>query len=561
MVVRIEEKINFLRNRQLFKNLDPESLEMVAGRLGELKLQENELIINEGDEGDTFFIIYSGSVRIWKYEHGEEVDLAFLERGDKFGEEALLFHRKRSATVETTSSTVLLTFNEENFNWLIRTFPETKLNIRAIAESHKEARKQRFDWLQDHEVIYLITRRHKAELAIDLIKPAIAFIVTLLIFGLGQIIKSMFNQLFPFFIGLTILSFVVGVLMTLWEIVDWQNDYFIITNQRVIWLEQIAFQSASRQEAPLSAIQSVNVETNQIGRILGYGNINIRTFTGTGSLRLTNVDNPNRFREIIEELLLRVRRKTETAKSDRMRQAIRESIGFDAGSKIKTDVGIVDPDPEISTRYSLFKAREVLGDTIIYHRHWWVFVKKTWIPSSIIFGLLLLLSIPAFSGTSNIITIQVLLLIGTPLLFGLGIYWLYYFLDWKNDLYKVTRDTIIDSEKKPLGSETTKSAPIKNIQSMEQHRSGLLRIIMNFGTVTINVADAQLVFNDIYNPSQALQDIFYRQERLKFDEEEGSAERERQRMAEWMAAYHDVWADEQIQPENLNEIDEEEETN
>ena len=138
---------------------------------------------------------------------------------------------------------------------------------------------------------------------------------------------------------------------------------------------------------------------------------------------------------------------------------------------------------------------------------------------------------------------------------GFSLFLTYHFLDWKNDLYKVTRDTIIDSEKKPLGQETTKSAPIKNIQSTEHNRSGLLRIMMNFGTVTINVADAQLVFNDIYNPSQALQDIFYRQERLKFEEEEASSERERKHMADWMAAYYDVLETEQERQEPLKEDD------
>ncbi|MFN2145111.1 MAG: PH domain-containing protein, partial [Anaerolineales bacterium] len=139
---------------------------------------------------------------------------------------------------------------------------------------------------------------------------------------------------------------------------------------------------ASRREAPLSAVQSVDVQTTQLGRILGYGNVVVRTFTGTGSLKLTNVDKPKQFKGEIEELLIRVRQKSQVVEDKRLRQAIRESLGM-GGDSVKDPVfHIAAPHEEHTQKWALLRTREVSDDgkTITYHRHWWVLLMKTWLP-------------------------------------------------------------------------------------------------------------------------------------------------------------------------------------
>ncbi len=79
---------------------------------------------------------------------------------------------------------------------------------------------------------------------------------------------------------------------------------------------------------------------------------------------------------------------------------------------------------------------------------------------------------------------------------------------------------LIDSEKKPLGEEISRSAPIKNIISLEHQRTGILRLILNFGIVRVVVADEELIFYDVHNPAQVQQDIYYRQEQIKLNKEE-----------------------------------------
>ena len=61
---------------------------------------------------------------------------------------------------------------------------------------------------------------------------------------------------------------------------DWGNDYYIVTNQRVVWLEKVVGLYDSREESPLPTVISVSTETEPLGRSLDYGNVIIRTFVG-----------------------------------------------------------------------------------------------------------------------------------------------------------------------------------------------------------------------------------------------------------------------------------------
>ncbi|HNU83580.1 MAG TPA: cyclic nucleotide-binding domain-containing protein, partial [Thermoanaerobaculia bacterium] len=64
----------------------------------ERRLAPGEVLFREGDAGNEMYILLSGRVMISKYIPGAgEEALAFLERGDFFGEMALIDNQPRSA--------------------------------------------------------------------------------------------------------------------------------------------------------------------------------------------------------------------------------------------------------------------------------------------------------------------------------------------------------------------------------------------------------------------------------------------------------------------------------
>ena len=97
----------------------------------------------------------------------------------------------------------------------------------------------------------------------------------------------------------------------------------------------------------------------------------------------------------------------------------------------------------------------------------------------------------------------------------------------------------MDTEKKPLGSEVTKSTSLSNVLSLENHKLGLLGILLNFGVVRINVGDTQLEFRDVHDPAQVQQDIFLRMQALKQRAEDAKEEEDRDRMTEWLRVFNE----------------------
>jgi hypothetical protein len=112
------------------------------------------------------------------------------------------------------------------------------------------------------------------------------------------------------------------------------------------------------------------------------------------------------------------------------------------------------------------------------------------------------------------------------------------YVDWKNDIFMVTPDEIIDIDKKPLGTEERRAAQLDNILSTEYKRIGLVGNIFNFGTVYIAVGGSKLEFQDVMDPAGVQADINRRRMARLAKKSEETANVERERMATWIAAYH-----------------------
>lgn len=94
----------------------------------------------------------------------------------------------------------------------------------------------------------------------------------------------------------------------------------------------------------------------------------------------------------------------------------------------------------------------------------------------------------------------------------------------------------MDVSRKPLGYEDRRSAPVKNIQSVEFKRKGLIGLLLNYGTVRIQIGNEELTFDDVYAPSQIQAEVYLQ---LKKYQDEQRRE-EGQRMADWITTYDHI---------------------
>ena len=103
--------------RELFREhaLSPMEINFMATLSKEERIPANEYIFREGEDGDRMFVVLEGQVMISKQIAGAgEEALAFLERGDYFGEMALIDQQPRSADARAhDGDTVVLSISRE----------------------------------------------------------------------------------------------------------------------------------------------------------------------------------------------------------------------------------------------------------------------------------------------------------------------------------------------------------------------------------------------------------------------------------------------------------------
>jgi hypothetical protein len=556
--------IALLKMQYLFQGLEDDQLARVVDKFEVITVSPGEVVISQGVIGEHFYIVAKGKVGVIQKKGRRERQSTILKPGDYFGEEALLLHKRSPFAYISYSRTTLLRLNFERFFEMLRNYPDMRLNLSATAESRQLVRREQFSWLGDDEVIYLVSRKHEFFLLRALILPILTWVISI------PVLVISFASGDPTSGGIAMkvvgaLMFFGGMLWGLWNYLDWGNDFYIVTSQRVIWTEKIIGLYDSRSEAPLDTILNVNVITSQFGRILDYGNVNVRTYTG--GILMRNMSRPNRFASFVEGFKRHILAVSAEEEAREMQQALEQSLRQhlnmieDRESEDNEDLSpqpAEEQKPEKTTRGFLetlrtfLKVRYEEGDSITYRKHWFVLFRKVfWSMVVLILVFLLLgylgLSVEFFSG-------PVQTLLGVFLFFGVFLWVAYEYADWSNDIYRVTPDQLLDIERKPLGREVKKTAPLESILSVEHERESLIGILLNYGTVTINVGDTRFMFFNVFNPGQVHQDVSDYREALNRRKSLEEKKRERRRMVNWLVTYYDQA--EKIEDELENESSE-----
>lgn len=105
----------FLSKVPAFAQLAPNALAEVSDHMGREHFSPGAVIIRQGDPGDKFYLIASGSVEVLQMRDGIEQIVARLGVGDFFGERALMTDEPRNATVVAREETDTFTLKKDDF--------------------------------------------------------------------------------------------------------------------------------------------------------------------------------------------------------------------------------------------------------------------------------------------------------------------------------------------------------------------------------------------------------------------------------------------------------------
>lgn len=119
-----------LKNVPFLSKLPDEALNALAAKAKPVKFPKQAVIISEGDETSSLYIILSGKVRVFsRDEKSKEVTLLVQESGSYFGELALLGDMPRSASVETLVNTICGIISKNDFKLWLASHPDVAIGL------------------------------------------------------------------------------------------------------------------------------------------------------------------------------------------------------------------------------------------------------------------------------------------------------------------------------------------------------------------------------------------------------------------------------------------------
>lgn len=124
-----------IRQLELFTNLLDDEIDILIKHAKIHSLVEDEVLFNEGDDGDFFAIVIAGKIAIKKQSEKEKpVTIATLTNGDTLGEMALIDHDTRSASAVASEPSTVFILSRQSFDTLIDQSPRCGVKlIRKIA--------------------------------------------------------------------------------------------------------------------------------------------------------------------------------------------------------------------------------------------------------------------------------------------------------------------------------------------------------------------------------------------------------------------------------------------
>jgi CRP-like cAMP-binding protein len=105
-----------------------------------VRRKSGESLYQEGDLGSEMYVVQSGEVRLFRLHDGQKEELAIMEKGDFFGELAVLEGLPRTSAAEAVGDIELIEINSATFDRMIRANIEIAVRmLRKLSNRLQEA--------------------------------------------------------------------------------------------------------------------------------------------------------------------------------------------------------------------------------------------------------------------------------------------------------------------------------------------------------------------------------------------------------------------------------------
>jgi Cyclic nucleotide-binding domain/Bacterial PH domain len=543
----IETLVEFLRQIPLFAELRTADLEaLVTIAHSEFFAAGGELYHqSEGD--NTLYIIQSGEVALTHIDpQGAPNEVGTRETGAWLGESSLLLGEPHDVTVRALNKVAAITFSRKEFKELCDRTPGLFDRLTPKEENARKINAPHYGWQGEDESVVIFVRQHKWALVRSMLVP-----IGILVVAFGVV--ALLSQIIPSLTALlVIVALLIPLLIAFYVLIDWSDDYYVVTNKRLVHVDELPIIRKHREEAPLSSITEIQFARHSIlAHVLDFGDLRVETFGGGVSMR--DIPHPNNVKEAIQREIERVKARARASERSAIRDELRQRIFARTAPATEVEERESVPSPIEQPRPSIFqimggalgyflpRLREVQGDSIIWRKHWIVLLQTAKWP---------LLGLVATLVTFFIWWNRSVLLNWFPdnlwwvwIVIGLGLFawYLWLFEDWRNDQYIVTSSRIIDIERRPfLMSETRREAALSKIQTTDLDIPSPAAQLFRYGNVTIRVPGAAIEFKFVKDPAGVQAEITKRIAEFNRRVALNDARGRHTELSDWFAAYNQI---------------------
>jgi CRP-like cAMP-binding protein/Fe-S-cluster-containing dehydrogenase component len=138
---------NHLRGVPMFADLSSEFIEHLKGSIGFERFAPGQVIVQQGEAADSFYLVRIGFVKVSENYPGGEMVLAYLSRGDYLGEIGLLGGGVRTATCTALDHVELVRISGDDFRDMVAKFPGVRAGLETVAAERRATNQHRLQML------------------------------------------------------------------------------------------------------------------------------------------------------------------------------------------------------------------------------------------------------------------------------------------------------------------------------------------------------------------------------------------------------------------------------
>jgi membrane protein YdbS with pleckstrin-like domain len=538
----------------LFANIDPAKLLPLAPIFQAARYKPGETIAREGRVDTSLRVIIEGSVSLQHQRpDGGLEHQGIMAYGGVIGTSGV-FTGKARVNSAVAFEPVTMLYLDGGVLWEILRTDANMLDRLVLTDELRSGLKMPAGQeVSGGEITIGTYRRHWLyAMPRIVILPLLLFIaIGTVVFGLTQ---AMGMASPTALLGMALLALIGPLVAAVWLFFDYWHDYLMVTNRRVLHVERTPLIDERRSAARLERIQDVSfIQPGLISRILNSGDLSIQTASTRKTVKFEDLAKPGEARDVIFAQMNMARDRAQSERQALIARKILAAMGRapmdPPDALLKASSVEVEAEPFSILRpildHMLPRTRiESPDGTVTWRKHWFNLLQRGWMPLGLFFGLSgLALFIQAGlipgvePGTMD--DVGWLWLLGVWLVLSVWAWWA--FEDWRNDLYQLTDDMLIDIQRKPLGLfSSQQQAPLSQIQDVRFVIPNPVAAILKFGDIVVETAaeSGGLTFNYIYHPESVQEEIFFRLDQKLAANQKSEQDRRDEELIRWISAYH-----------------------